>query len=158
MQKEDSPVTYPDFAEALQARICADIEAEELPHTARKSLDADERRKVGILEVRIATLEKAVAKAEALDEQRQQEAETASKRIALLETHNSALREAVAKAELLSEQRLQEVRKAAKRADDLVAELVEMTAEFVEMSKRKAEQTVAMDKLRAELDDYRTKS
>jgi len=62
MQKEDSPVTYPDFAEALQARICADIEAEELPHTARKSLDADERRKVGILEVRIATLEKAVAK------------------------------------------------------------------------------------------------
>ena len=93
----------------------------------------------------------------ALDEQRQQEAETASKRIALLETHNSALREAVAKAELLSEQRLQEVRKAAKRADDLVAELIEMTAEFVEMSKRKAEQTAAMDKLRAELNDYRSR-
>jgi hypothetical protein len=151
-------VTYPDFAEALQARICADLEAEKLAHTARKRLDADERRRVEILEEHIAALEEAVAKSEVLGEQRRQEAETAAKRIAVLETNISTLQEAVASAESLGEQRLQEVQKEAKRADHLVAELVEVTGEFVEMSKRIAEQTAVMDKLRAELDDYRSRS
>ncbi len=124
-------MTYPDFAEALQARICADLEAEKIAHTPRKRREADERR-VEILEVHIAALEERVATAEVLGEQRRHEAD-------------------------LGEQQRQEAQTAAERADDLVAELIEITGEFVEMSKRIAEQTAEMDKLRAELNDYRSR-
>jgi hypothetical protein len=151
-------LTYPDFAEALQARICADLEAEKVAHTPRKRPDPDERRRVEALEAHIATLEEAVAKAEVLGEQRRQEAETAAKRVGALEAHIATLQEAVAKAEVLGEQQRQEAETAAKRADDLVAELVEMTGEFVEMSKRMATQTAAMDKVPTEFDDYRARS
>jgi hypothetical protein len=68
------------------------------------------------------------------------------------------LEQAVTKAEALGEQRRQEAATAAKRADDLVAELVEMTSELVDMSKRMAEQTAATDKVRAEFDDFRSRS
>ena len=103
-----------------------------------------------------AALEEAVANAELLAEQRRQDAETAAKKIAGLETHIATLQQTIAKAEALSEQQRQEAETARKRADHLVAELVDLTEEFVGMSKRLAEQTATMDKLRAELDDYRS--
>ena len=146
-----------DFAEALQARIYADIEAEKMAHTPCSRRDGDERRRDELLEVQIAALEEAVADAEILAEQRRQEAETAAKKIADLETHIATLQQTIAKADALSEQQRQEAETAKKRADHLVAELVDLTEEFVGMSKRVAEQTAAMDKLRAELDDYRSR-
>ena len=113
-------MTYPDLAEALQARILVDQIAEKDAHTPCKRPEPNEGR---ALETHIATLEEAVAKAEALGEQRRQEAQTAAKRV-----------------------------------EGLVAALVEMTSELVEMSKRMAEQTAATEKVRAELDDYRSRS
>ena len=148
-------MTYPDLAEALQARILVDQIAEKAAHTPRKRPEPNEGR---ALETHIATLEKAVAKAEALGEQRCQEAQTAAKRVEALEVHIATLEEAVAKAEALGEQRCQEAQTAAKRVEGLVAALVEMTSELVEMSKRMAEQTAATEKVRAELDDCRSRS
>jgi hypothetical protein len=116
-------LSYPDLAEALQARMLADLKAGQFDHPPRNRPAPDECRRVKALEAHIATLEEAVAKAEALGEQRRQQAETA-----------------------------------VKRADDLVAELVEITTELIEMSKRMAEQTTATDKLRAEFDEYRSRS
>jgi len=158
----DIALPYPDFAEALQARIRADLKAEEVGHPLRSCPDPAERRTVGMLEAKIAALEDALAKAEALGEQRRQEAETAKetakKRVTALEAQIAELEEAVAKAEAQGEQWRREARTTAKRADDLVAELVELTSELVEMSKRIAEQTAATDKVRAEFDDYRSRS
>jgi chromosome segregation ATPase len=151
-------LTYPDLAEALQARIYADLEAEKVAHAPRNRPDPDERRRVEALEAHIATLQEAVAKTEAVGEQRRQEAETAAKRVAALEAHIATLQEAVAKAEVLADQQRQEAETAVKRADALVAELVEMTGELVEMSTRMATQTAAMDKVPTELDDHRARS
>ena len=151
-------MTYPDFAEALQARICADLEAEKIAHTPRKYRAADEGRSDKILEARTAALEEALAKGEVLGEQRRQEAETSAKKIAELEARIATLQQTIVKAEALGEQQRQEAQAAAKRVDHLVVELVAMTGEFVGMSKRVAEQTAAMDKLRAELDCYRSRS
>ena len=103
-------------------------------------------------------LEEAAAKTEALGEQRRQEVETAAKRVEALEAHNAVLEEAVAKAEVQGEQQRQKAETAAKRTDYLVAELIEMTNELIEMSKRMAEQMAATDRMRAELDDYRSRS
>ena len=150
-------MTYFSFAEALQVRFCADLEAEKIAHTPRVRRDGDERRKDELLEMQIAALEEAVVDAEILAEQRRQEAETGAKKIAELETHITTLQQTITKAETLSEQQRQEAETAKKRADHLVAELVDLTEEFVGMSKRVAEQTAAMDKLRAELDDYRSR-
>ena len=149
---------YPDFAEALQARILADLKAEEVGRPLRSCPDPAERRTVGMLEAKIATLEDAVAKAEALGEQRRQEADIAKKRVTAVQAQIAQLQEAVAKAEARGEQWRREAQTTAKRADDLVAELVELTSELVEMSKRIAEQTAATDKVRAEFDDYRSRS
>jgi len=84
-------MTYPDLAEALQARILVDQIAEKDAHTPCKRPEPNERR---ALETHIATLEKAVAKAEALGEQRRQEAQTAAKRVEALEVHIATLEEA----------------------------------------------------------------
>ena len=150
-------MTYFDFGAALQARTCADLETEKIAHMPCARWDGDERSKDDLLEVHTAALEEAVADAEILAEQRRQEAETAAKKIADLETHIATLQQTIAKAEALGEQQRQEAETAKKRADHLVAELVDLTDEFVGMSKRVAEQTAAMDKLRAELDDYRSR-
>jgi chromosome segregation ATPase len=96
-------------------------------------------------EAHMASLEAAVARAEALREQQHQEAEAAAERIAALEGHVATLRGTIAKAEALAEQRRQEVAAATKRADHLVAELFEVTSELVEMSMRMAEQAPATD-------------
>jgi chromosome segregation ATPase len=151
-------MTSPDFAEALQARICADLEAEKIAHTPLKYRVADGQGSEKILELRSAALEEALAKAQSLGAQQAQEAETAVKKIAELEARIATLQQTIVKAEALCEQQRQEVQAAAKRVDHLVVELVAMTGEFVGMSKRVAEQTAAMDKLRAELDYYRSRS
>ena len=51
------------------------------------------------------------------------------------EANVAALQEAITEAEAIAEQRRQEAKVAAKRADDLLAELFEMTSEHVEMSR-----------------------
>ena len=149
---------YPDLTEALQARILADLKAEKVGPAPPNRLDPGESHRVGALEAHIATLEEAMAKAETLGEQRRQEVATEVKRTEALEAQIVTLEEAVAKAETLGEQRRQQAETAVKRADDLVAELVEITSELIEMSKRMAEQTTATDKLRAEFDEYRSRS
>jgi chromosome segregation ATPase len=163
-------LSYPDFAQALQARIRADLPAEQAGHPPCSCPDPAERRTVGKLEAKleaklrakIAALEDAVAKAEAkaeaLGEQRRQDAETAKQRLAAEQAHIAELEQAVAKAEARGEQWRRKAQTTAKRADGLVAELVELTSELVEMSKRIAQQTAATDKVRAELDDYRSRS
>ena len=65
-----------------------------------------------------------------LREQQHHEAEVAAKRIAALEGNVATLRGIIAKAEALAEQQRQDVATAAKRADNLVAELFEATANF----------------------------
>jgi uncharacterized coiled-coil DUF342 family protein len=147
-------VTYPDFAEALQARICANLEAEKIAHTPRNRRNVDEGDRGHVVEIHIAVAEESAAQAEAL-EQRRQEADRAAKKITELERQIVSLQEAIAKAEALGEQQHQELQRSDKRADRLVAELIEITGEFVEMSKQIREQTAAMDRLRAELEDYR---
>jgi uncharacterized protein DUF1153 len=67
-----------------------------------------------------------LAKAEALGEQRRQEAEMAKKRVEAEQAHIAELKKAVAKAEAQGEQWRREAQTKAKRADDLVAELVAM--------------------------------
>ena len=105
-------MTYYDFAQALQARICTDLEAEKLAHTPSKRPNWDERRRVESMEAQIVALEEALATAEVRAEQRRQEAEFAAKRIGALEAHIATLQEAVAKAEALSEQQRQEAQMA----------------------------------------------
>ena len=60
---------YPDLTEALQARILADQKAEKVDQGPCNRGDPDEGGRVEALEARIATLEEAVAKAEALADQ-----------------------------------------------------------------------------------------
>ena len=146
---------------ALEAHIAtleeAMAKAETLGEQRRQEAETAFKR-VEVLEAQIATLEEAVGKAEALGEQRRQEVATEVQRTEALEAQIVTLEEAVAKAETLGEQRRQQAETVVKRADDLVAELVEITSELIEMSKRMAEQTTATDKLRAEFDEYRSRS
>jgi chromosome segregation ATPase len=151
-------VTYPDFAEALQARICADLEAERIAHTPAERREAEGRGRDEILEAHSIALGEALARAEALSEQRRQETETAAKKIAELEGRIATLQQTIVKADAFAEQQRQEAQAATKQADHLVAELVQMTAELVDMSKQVAEQTTAIDKLQTELDDCRSRS
>jgi hypothetical protein len=60
--------------------MLADLKAGQFDHPPRNRPAPDECRRVKALEAHIATLEEAVAKAEALGEQRRREAETAAKR------------------------------------------------------------------------------
>jgi t-SNARE complex subunit (syntaxin) len=83
--------------------------------------------------------------------QSRQEAETAVKRVEALEAHIVTLKEALANAEAVGGHWRQQAETAAKRVDDLVADLVDI-------SKRMTEQTAAMDKLRVDFDDYRSRS
>ena len=49
----------------------------------------------------------------------------------------------------------QKAQTSAKRVGHFLAEIIDMTGEFVEMSKQIREQIAEMDRLRAELDNYR---
>ena len=64
---------------------------------------------------------------------RRQEIEQAAKRIAELERQVSTLQEGIAKAEALGDRQHQKAQTSANRADQLLAEIIEMTGEFTEM-------------------------
>jgi chromosome segregation ATPase len=157
-QKRIARLPYPYIAEALQARILADVKAEKVGDTPRSRPEPDPYARIRALEAHTATLEEAVSKTEALSQQRPEEADTAAKRIEALEAYIAKLEETIARTEALGEQRRQEAQIANKRTDDLVAEVVAMTGELIGMSKRMAEQTAALDKMRAEFDDFRSRS
>ena len=114
-------MTYPDIAEALQARLRAHREADR--HSLQKLPDSDERRRIEALEAQIATLEDAIANTEALGERQRQEAGTAVKRVEALEADIVTLKEVVAKAQALAEERRQEAESAARRVEALAAQI-----------------------------------
>jgi len=149
-------VTYPDFAEVLQARISADLEAEKIACTSRK--DMDQGRSFDTVPANTVALEESVAQAEVHAEQQRQESERAAKKITELECQIATLQEMITNGEALREQQVEKVQNSANTADHLVAELIEMTGEFVGMSKQIREQTAAIDKLREELDAYKRES
>ena len=128
-------MTYADLTQILQRRIDAGLRAGRL---ASASLKQPQRPD---LEVYVAALEKAVAEAEVRSERWRQEADAAVKRVASLEANVTALREAITEAEAIAiaEQQRQEAKVAAKRADNLLAELFEITSEHVELSRWIAE-------------------
>jgi chromosome segregation ATPase len=144
-------LTHLDLAETLQARISTDANVEPIGPTIHKPPDPEKRRRGKALKTQMAALEQALAKAETLAAQRHQEAETAVKRVEALEAHIVTLKEALAKTEAVGGHWRQQAETAAKRVDDLVADLVDI-------SKRMTEQTAAMDKLRVDFDDYRSRS
>src|SRR5262249_38421256 len=163
-------------AETLQARILADhrdandmdsldariaslqdalAQAGDLCEQRQRDTEAAAAR-VRVLEATIAGLKEPPAQAAAPAAQRRQHA--AAARIRVLEGDIDLMVEALAKAEALGERQRQDAETANLRADSLVAELIEVTGELTEMSKRMGEQTAATDKLRAELDELRTQS
>ena len=142
-------MSSPDLAEVLQARIRANIDAEIIAHTPT---DGDERLGIDGLQLHTAAVEEAVAEAEVLGEQRRQEIEQAAKRIAELGRQVSTLQEGIAKAEALGDRQHQKAQTSAKRVDQFLAEIIEMTGEFTEMSIR---EQAAGNRLRAELENYR---
>ena len=100
--ERNSALPYLDLAETLQARMLAD-----------QACASDGT--LGVLDAHIVTLEQALAKAEALSEQRRQEAEAATNRVRLLEANIHRLEEPLARAEAFVDQRRQEAEAAAER-------------------------------------------
>ena len=131
---------YSGLAETLQARIIADLKTGTLARHPPQSPYPDGHRTVENLELCIAALQDAVAEAESLSEQWREKAETAITRVEALESNFAGLERALANAEALGEKWRQDAKMATKRADDLVAELFEVTSEHVEMSMRTARQ------------------
>jgi chromosome segregation ATPase len=117
-------LTYADLAEALQARLHANREAER--HSLRNTSDSGERRRIEILEAQIAILQDAIATTEALGEQQRQEAGLAAKRVEALEADVATLKDTVTKAHTLAEQRRQEAETACKRAEILEAHFAQV--------------------------------
>ena len=122
-----------DRAQILQNRIIAGLKSGE---GGLGSLKQPQRPD---LEVYVAALEKAVSEAEVRSERWRQETDAAVKRVAARQHWLPGTQEAITEAEAIAEQRRQEANVAAKRADDLLAELFEMTSEHVEMSRWIAE-------------------
>lgn len=106
-------MTCPDFAEALQARLLSQREADR--RSLRRLSGSDERGWVKALKAYIATLEDAVANAEALGE-RGQEAGITTKRLEAMEARIATLQKAVTTARNESET-------AARRLEALVARI-----------------------------------
>jgi len=112
-------LAFSDMAQVLQARILADLKAGQVTPRNRP----DEPRGVGALEAYIATLEKALAKAEAMGEERRHEAESAAERVEALELKNARLANSLTEAQAASEQRCQEVERSARRVEALEANI-----------------------------------
>lgn len=148
---------YPDFAETPQARILADPTKEEIGNAPHRAETSGESLAPEAEDAHMAALEQALVKAELEREQWRQEAQTATSRTEVLEKNIADMAHALAKADALAEERRREGEAAAKRADNLVAELVGLTSELIEMSKRMAEQVAATDKLRNEFDEFRSR-
>jgi hypothetical protein len=128
----------PDIAEFLKTRMLADLRTEVAASTLGASAAIDEERRLAALEAHIATLQDAVAAAQAVGEARRREAESAAERAAVLESQIATLKEAVAKAEAIGAQHRQDAEASAARAVYLVSELIEVTSELVELQQGKA--------------------
>ena len=139
-----------DFAEVLQARLRSDAQAE--------APAATERGTVELLRAHIATLEMALMKAEEIGKHREHELELVTSRVADLQAHIATLETALAHTETVTKHWQSEAQSGDKRVNDLVAELFKVTSELVEMSKRMAQQTALTDKLRTDLEEYRSRS
>jgi chromosome segregation ATPase len=139
-----------DLAEALQARLRSDCEAE--------APVPGEHHTIELLQAHIATLEAALAKAEEIGKQREHEVELVTSRVADLQAHIATLETALTKADMAGQHWQCEAELGANRVNDLVAELFKVTSELVEMSKRMVQQTALTDKLKAEFDEHRARS
>ena len=168
--EEDGALTCPDIAEILQNQIFAALksrkvasepfqrpqipdfdlymdalekiaaEAEVRSERWRKEAEAELKRAES-LETKVAALEQAVKEGEVRSEQWREQAETAAEIIASLRTNIAALKEDLTEATTIAERWRHEAKDAAKRANDLVAELYELTCEHVEMVALRAGQS-----------------
>ena len=127
-------MTHPDLAEYLQARILSDLpvvrvalraEVALVPEAPVASAEAEEPRQE---ELRQEELRQEELRQE---EPRQEE----PRQVEALEARIAALEEAVARAEAMAEQRREEAEAATYRADQLVADLIEITGELLEAQK-----------------------
>jgi chromosome segregation ATPase len=168
--EEDGALTCPDIAEILQNQIFAALksrkvasepfqrpqipdfdlymdalekiaaEAEVRSERWRQEAEAELKRAES-LETKVAALEQAVKEGEVRSEQWREQAETAAKIVASLQTNIAALKEDLTEAKTIAERWRHEAKDAAKRANDLVAELYELTCEHVEMVALRAGQS-----------------
>ena len=168
--EEDSALTCPDIAEILQNQIFAALksrkvasepfqrpqipdfdlymdalekiaaEAEVRSERWRQEAEAELKRAES-LETKVAALEQAAKEGEVRSEQWREQAETAAEIVASLQTNIAALKEDLTEAKTIAERWRHEAKDAAKRANDLVAELYELTCEHVEMVALRAAQS-----------------
>jgi hypothetical protein len=164
--EEDGALTCPDIAEILQGQIFAALKsrkvASELPdfdlymdalekiaaeaevrsERWRKEAEAELKRAES-LETKVAALEQVVKESEVRSEQWRERAETAAEIAASLQSNIAALKEDLteAKTKTIAERWRHEAKDGAKRANDLVAELYELTSEHVEMVALRAGQS-----------------
>jgi predicted nucleic acid-binding Zn-ribbon protein len=110
------------------------------PPVPRQEAEAELKRAES-LETKVAALEQAVKEGEVRSEQWREQAETAAKIVASLQTNIAALKEDLTEAKTIAERWRHEAKDAAKRANDLVAELYELTCEHVEMVALRAGQS-----------------
>jgi hypothetical protein len=93
------------------------------------------------LETKLAALEQAVKEREVRSEQWREQAETAAEIVASLQTTVAALKQDLTEAKTVAERWRHEAKDATKRANDLLAELYELTCEHVEMVTLRAGQS-----------------
>jgi chromosome segregation ATPase len=122
--RRTAPLTYPDpdldLAQTLQNRIIAGVKAGNVYRPSPQPPTPDGH---GSHEVFIATLEKAVAEAETLNERCRQEAVTAVERVESLEAKIATLERTVTEAEALTAKWREEAATAAKRVEALEANI-----------------------------------
>ena len=159
-------LTCPDIAEILQNQIIAALKSRKVAsepfqrpqvpdfdlymdalekiateaEVRRQEAETQLKRSVS-LETKLAALEQAVKEGEVRSEQWREQAETAAEIVASLQTNIAALQEDLTEAKTIAERWRHEAKDAAKRANDLLAELYELTCEHVEMVALRAGQS-----------------
>jgi chromosome segregation ATPase len=131
-----------DLAEAIRLRSNCEAEGDTIE----------------LLQAHIATLEAALANAEEIGKHREREIELVTSRVADLQAHIATQEIALANADIAGKHWQRETESGAKRVNDLIAELFKLTSELVEMSKRLAQQTALTEKLKADLEEHRSRS
>ena len=144
-------MTYFDFAAALQARTCTDLEAEKIAHMSRARRDGTNEVKMTCWSCAPLHWRKRLLMPRSSQSSDARRRRQGPRRLQSWKPISLRFSKRLQRPKHFEQQR-QEAETAKKRADHLVAELVDLTEEFAGMSKRVAEQTAAMDRLRAELD------
>jgi chromosome segregation ATPase len=166
--EEDGALTCPDIAEILQNQIIAALKSRKVAsdtfqrpqipgfdlymvalekiaaeaEVRRWCQEAEAQLKRSVsLETKLAALEQAVKEGEVRSEQWREQAETAAEMVASLQTNVAALKEDLTEAKTVAERWRHEAKDATKRANDLLAELYELTCEHVEMVALRAGQS-----------------